>query len=135
MYTFLLVILILDSVVLIAAILLQSAKGGGLAASFGGVTTAADALIGTRQAGNFLSKTAWSAGGVFLALAYILQLMSTRTQAPKSILDQPAGAPTPVTAPQSNAPATKAPPPIPLQPAPKTTPPAAEKGGGTTKKP
>src|SRR6185503_10737394 len=109
MYTFLLVILILDSLVLIAAILLQSAKGGGLAASFGGVTTAADALIGTRQAGNFLSKTAWSAGGVFLALAYILQLMSTRTQAPKSILDQPAGSPPPVTAPQSNAPASKAP--------------------------
>ena len=37
MYTFLLILLILDSAVLIAAVLLQSGKGGGVAASFGGV--------------------------------------------------------------------------------------------------
>ena len=36
LYTFLLVLLVIDSFVLIAAILLQSGKGGGLAASFGG---------------------------------------------------------------------------------------------------
>jgi preprotein translocase subunit SecG len=100
MYTLLLVILIVDAVVLVAAILMQAAKGGGLAASFGGVSTAADSLIGTRQAGNVLTKTAWWACGLFLSLAFILQLMSTRGRAPTSILDKglttaPAAAPTP----------------------------------------
>src|SRR3970040_1491446 len=66
MYTFLLVILIIDSIVLVAAILMQSAKGGGLAASFGGVSTAADSFIGTRQAGNVLTKIGGWAGGLCL---------------------------------------------------------------------
>jgi preprotein translocase subunit SecG len=124
MYTFLLIILILDSLVLVAAVLMQAAKGGGLAASFGGVSTAADAFMGTRQAGHFLSRLTWWAGGIFLALAFILQLMSTRTTAPSSILDQlPAATP-------GAAPGTQpAPPPsaVPLQPAEKTPPPAAQK--------
>lgn len=101
MYTFLLVILILDSLVLIASVLMQAAKGGGLAASFGGVSTAADSFIGTRQAGNVLTKISWWTGGLFLFLAFVLQLMSTRAQAPESILDKgltppPASTPAPV---------------------------------------
>ena len=104
MYTFLLVILILDALVLIASVLMQAAKGGGLAASFGGVSTAADSFIGTRQAGNVLTKISWWAGGLFLGLAFVLQLMSTRGRAPTSILDQgltrnPTTAPAPVTPP------------------------------------
>lgn len=119
MYTFLLVILILDALVLIAAVLMQAAKGGGLAASFGGVSTAADSFIGTRQAGNVLTKIAWWAGGLFLGLAFLLQLMSTRGRTPTSILDQglgrtPTTAPPPVTAPPPQPtipPAEKNPPP------------------------
>ncbi|MEW5915720.1 MAG: preprotein translocase subunit SecG [Gemmatimonadota bacterium] len=96
MYTFLLVLLVIDSLVLITAILLQAGKGGGLAASFGGVSTAADAFIGTRQAGNLLTKASWWCGGIFLGLAFILQMMSVRAVAPRSVLDQlpgPASAP------------------------------------------
>src|SRR5512145_637143 len=113
MYTFLLIILILDSLVLVAAILMQAAKGGGLAASFGGVSTAADAFMGTRQAGHFLSRLTWWTGGIFLALAFVLQLMSTRTSAPSSILDQ-----LPPSAPSTAPGAPSAPPPsaVPLQP-------------------
>ena len=119
MYTFLLVILILDALVLIAAVLMQAAKGGGLAASFGGVSTAADSFIGTRQAGNVLTKIAWWAGGLFLGLAFLLQLMSTRGRTPTSILDQglgrtPTTTPPPVTAPPPQPtipPAEKNPPP------------------------
>lgn len=120
MYTFLLVILIIDALVLVAAVLMQAAKGGGLAASFGGVSTAADSFIGTRQAGNVLTKIAWWAGGLFLGLAFFLQLMSTRGRAPTSILDKgltqtPGAAPPPVTAPPPKsvvplAPAEKKPP-------------------------
>ena len=79
MYTFLLILLILDALVLGTAILLQSGKGGGLAASFGGASSSSDSLIGSRQAGNLLTKASWWCGGIFL---------STRSSAPKSVLDQ-----------------------------------------------
>lgn len=114
MYTFLLILLILDSAVLIAAVLLQSGKGGGIAASFGGVSSSTDAFIGTRQAGNLLTTASWWAGGIFLGLSFVLQLMSTHARAPTSVLDktfnprQTQTAPAPV---QQSAPA------VPLQPA------------------
>ena len=117
MYTFLLVLLILDSLVLVAAVLMQAAKGGGLAASFGGVSTAADAFMGSRQAGNVLTKTSWWAGGLFLAFAFILQLMSTRGRTPSSILDQGLAQP-PVTSPSSPPSSV-----VPLEPADKGPPP------------
>ena len=120
MYTFLLIILILDALVLIASVLMQAAKGGGLAASFGGVSTAADSFIGTRQAGNVLTKISWWTGGLFLGLAFMLQLMSTRTRTPSSILDQGLSR-TPTT-----TPAPVAPPPqsvVPLTPAEQGPPP------------
>src|SRR3954469_10646229 len=88
MYTFLLVLLFIDSIVLIAAILFQSGKGSGLAASFGGVSSSSDSLLGSRQAGNLLTKASWWGGGVFLFLSFVLSLMSTRQRAPKSVLDQ-----------------------------------------------
>jgi preprotein translocase subunit SecG len=100
MFTFLLVLLVIDSLVLIAAILLQSGKGNGLAASFGGVSSSADSLLGTRQAGNLLTRTSWWGGAIFLFLAFVLSLASTRQRAPKSVLDQAfTPAPAPATAP------------------------------------
>jgi preprotein translocase subunit SecG len=113
MFTFLLVLLIIDSVVLIAAVLLQSGKGNGLAASFGGVSSSADSLLGTRQAGNLLTKTSWWGGAIFLFLAFVLSLASTRQRAPKSVLDQAFSPPAPATA--APAPATNSA--IPLTPA------------------
>jgi preprotein translocase subunit SecG len=97
-FTFLLVVLVVVSLVLIAAVLLQSGKGGGVAASFGGVSSSADAFIGQRQAGNLLTKISWIGGGLFLFLAFVLQILSTRaSSAPESVLDrlsrQPAAAP------------------------------------------
>jgi preprotein translocase subunit SecG len=115
MYTFLLVVLIIVSLVLIGAILLQSGTGQGLSSSFGGASSSPDAFIGMRQAGNLLTKISWWGGGVFLALAFILQLMSTQQRAPKSVLEGKLGAPAPVTpSPSAAAPA------IPLSPAPAT---------------
>ena len=81
MFTFLLVLLIIDSIVLIAAILLQSGKGSGLAASFGGVSSSADSLLGTRQAGNLLTKTSWWGGALFLLLSLVLSIGSARQRA------------------------------------------------------
>jgi preprotein translocase subunit SecG len=115
MFTFLLVLLVIDCFVLIAAILLQSGKGSGLAASFGGVSSSADSLLGTRQAGNLLTKASWWGGAIFLALSFVLSLASTRQRAPKSALDDAfRQAPPSATAPAARPNASNA---IPLTPA------------------
>src|SRR5690606_5816949 len=88
MYTFLLILLILDALVLCVAILLQAGKGGGMAAAFGGASSSADSVIGMRQAGNLLTKASWWCGGIFLVLSFILQLMSSRSATPTSVLDR-----------------------------------------------
>lgn len=118
----LLTLLIVDSFVLAAAVLLQSGKGTGMAASFGGVSSSPDAFIGTRQAGNLLTKIGWWSGGIFLAIALILQIASARARVPKSVLDQ-AVTPPPA-APVTRAPASAAPA-LPFQPAPSAAPGAA----------
>lgn len=116
LYTFLLTLLIIDCIVLMFAILLQSGKGSGLAASFGGASSSPDALIGIRQAGNLLTRVSWWGGGIFLGLCFILQLMSTHTSAPTSVLEKGLG-----TQPQTSAPAPTSAPAVPLEPAPATT--------------
>jgi preprotein translocase subunit SecG len=136
MYTLLLVLLILDSIVLVTAILLQAGKGNGLAATFGGVSSSADSLLGTRQAGNLLTKTSWYGGALFLLLSLVLSIASTNRRAPRSVLDQA------FTQPVAPAPATPAPAggaagggaagipltPAPSTPAPSTTAPSAPAG-------
>jgi preprotein translocase subunit SecG len=116
LYTFLLSILVLDCIVLILAILLQSGKGTGLAANFGGASSSPDAFIGIRQAGNLLTTASWWGGGIFLGLCFILQIMSTHTSAPRSVLEKGLGAqPANVAPPPTSAPA------VPLEAAPTTT--------------
>ena len=126
MYTLLLVLLILDSIVLVTAILLQAGKGNGLAATFGGVSSSADSLLGTRQAGNLLTKTSWWGGALFLFLSLVLSIASTNRRTPRSVLDQaftqPA-APT-ATAPAGGAAGAGAAAGIPLTPAPSTSAPS-----------
>jgi len=114
LYTFLLTLLVLDCVVVIGAILLQSGKGGGLAASFGGASSSPDAFIGIRQAGNLLTKVSWWGGATFLVLAFILQMMSSRTNTPRSILERGLGQPVNTAPPPTSAPA------VPLEPLPTT---------------
>jgi len=122
LYTFLLTLLVIDCVVLMLAILLQSGKGTGLAASFGGASSSPDALIGIRQAGNILTKISWWGGGVFLGLSFVLQIMSTHTSAPRSVLEKGLGA-----QPQNVAPPPTSAPAVPLEPAPATTAPVGTK--------
>jgi len=139
MYTFLLVLLILDSLVLVLAVLLQSGKGSGMAASFGGASSTAEALIGSRQAGNLLTKASWWAGGIFIGLAFILQIAGGRSRTPRSVLDQavqPAAQQASPATGTGNAAAPAVPlssptPAAPAPAAPTTTPPA----GGATKTP
>lgn len=123
MYTFFLILLVIDSIILGAAILLQSGKGGGLAASFGGASSSSDSFIGTRQAGTLLTRVSWWAGGIFLLLAFILQLLSARQRAPRSILDEGMAPPPVPTAPAPTG-AEGAAPVVPLSPVPEAEQPA-----------
>jgi preprotein translocase subunit SecG len=125
LYTFLLTLLVIDCIVLMVAILLQSGKGTGLAANFGGASSSPDAFIGIRQAGNLLTTASWWGGGVFLGLCFVLQLMSTHTSVPKSVLEKGLGS-----QPTNAAPAPTSAPAVPLEPAPTTT---APTGAQTTK--
>ena len=129
LYNILIAILFVDAVLLVAAILLQAGKGGGMAATFGGVSSSADAILGTRAAGNLLTKASWWCGGIFLGLAFVLSLMSTGTRRPSSVLDD---AFSPV--PGSSAPAgqRQAAPALPLE---EVTPPAGTKAPSGTKAP
>ena len=114
----LLVLLFIDSVILVIAVLLQSGKGGGLAASFGGVTSSADAILGTRQAGNLLTKASWWCGGLFLGIAFMLSLTSSRATQPRSILDQTFTQPPAPVAPVTAQPSPNV---LPIQPVAPTT--------------
>ena len=110
-YNLLLTLLIIDALVLILAILLQSGKGGGMAEALGGASSS-DALFGTRQAGNLLTKASWWCGGIFIGLAFILEISASRGRVPTSILDK------------SFAPAKSAPTAPPTQQVPTTTSPS-----------
>ena len=128
-YTFLLTLLIIDCVVLVLSVLLQAGKGTGLAANFGGASSSPDAFIGIRQAGNLLTKTSWWSGSIFLGLCFILQIMSTHTAAPRSVLEKGLGTqPTNAAPPPTSAPA------VPLEPAPTTGTQATKPQPPTTKK-
>ncbi|MGW8266585.1 MAG: preprotein translocase subunit SecG [Longimicrobiales bacterium] len=99
MYGFLLAILVLDGLFLGVVILLQSGKGGGLAAMGGGVT-ATEGILAGRQATTVLTRATWIAGGIFMGLALVLSILSSRAQQPQSILleemQQTAPAPEPI---------------------------------------
>ena len=107
-----------------------------MAATFGGASSSSGTIFGTRQAGNLLTKTSWWGGAIFLALAFMLSLASTRTRQPKSVLDQAFPTSTaPVTAPAS-APSGLLNQPAPSTPAPATTTPTpSTKTPAGTKKP
>ena|SRR5687768_3064441 len=129
MFTFLLILLIIDSIVLVTAILLQAGKGSGLAATFGGVSSSADSLLGTRQAGNLLTKASWWGGAMFLFLSLALSIASTQRRAPTSVLDQAFTPAAPAPAPSAPAGgATGGAAGIPLTPAPSTPAPSPPAG-------
>lgn len=88
MVAFLVTVLILDGLFLMAVILMQAGKGGGLAAVGGGAGT--DTFIGGgRQAASLMTRSTWTAAGLFLGLALVLAVMSSsRRTAPDSILQQ-----------------------------------------------
>jgi preprotein translocase subunit SecG len=128
MYGFLLAILVLDCLVLAVVILLQAGKGGGLAA-MGGGAAATEGILGGRQAATVLTRATWTTGGIFMVLAFVLALMSSRAQQPQSILRQEVQptAPTPLLPGTEGTGGEPVTPPAEAEPA---VPPPAEGGAG-----
>jgi preprotein translocase subunit SecG len=110
MYTFLVVVLIVDALILATAVLLQAGQGGGLATLGGGAGT--ETIMGGRQATTLLTKVTWWTAGVFLFLALVLTFMSQSTGQVRSVLEG-----------QGQTPAPVAPTPLPIETQP-TAPPA-----------
>lgn len=111
MYGFLLAVMVLDGVFLSVVILLQAGKGGGLAAVGGGGGTMADGVLGGRQATTVLTRATWAAGTIFMVLALVLSIMSSRSATPESVIQ--VDAPTTTTAPEPVLPGTGEDPPPP----------------------
>jgi len=94
MYGILLTIMVVLSIFLCVVILLQAGKGGGLAA-MGGGGGGTDGVLAGRQATTVLTRATWIGGFMFMALALVLSIMSSRTQGPESILRPALEAPAP----------------------------------------
>ena len=73
MHTLLVILLVIDALLLSVVVLLQAGQGGGLASLGGG---ASDAYLGGRQAVTILTKATWWTGGIFLAIALVLSVVS-----------------------------------------------------------
>jgi preprotein translocase subunit SecG len=112
MYTFLLFLLALDALILATAVLLQAGQGGGLASLGGGAGT--EQFMGGRQATTLLTKITWWCAGIFLFVSLVLAVMSSRSAAPRSVLESGVPAPAPV---------QPTPLPLPAAPAQPSTPP------------
>jgi preprotein translocase subunit SecG len=98
MYGFLIALMVLDGVFLTVVVLLQAGKGGGLA-SVGGGAAMTEGILGGRQAATVLTRATWVSGSVFMALALILSIISSRAAGPQSVI-------------QVQAPTTTAPQPV-----------------------
>ncbi len=97
MYGFLLAVLVLDGIFMTVIILLQSGKGGGLAAVGGGAAMT-EGILGGRQATTVLTRATWTSGTIFMVLALVLSIMSSRARQPSSVIQvqAPVTAPAPV---------------------------------------
>src|SRR5262249_57323117 len=87
MSTVLLIIHILIALALIGVVLLQRSEGGALGIGGGG----AGGFMTGRGAANLLTRVTAGLAAAFFATSLLLSIIATRTQAPRSILDAPAG--------------------------------------------
>ena len=81
---FLIVLHTIISVLLITVVLMQASQGGGLSGTFGG--NAASSMLGGQNAGNVLSRiTTWLAT-LFLTLAVLISVLTSKRDSGASSL-------------------------------------------------
>ena len=54
----------------------------------GGAASPTEGILGGRQATTVLTRATWTTGSIFMLLALVLSIMSSRAQEPESILRQ-----------------------------------------------
>jgi preprotein translocase subunit SecG len=98
MATILLVIQVLLAVALIALILIQQGRGADTGATFGSGSSAT--VFGARGSASFLTRTTAILAILFFSNSFLLAYLSTRTEAPASLMERVAAPPAvPVPAP------------------------------------
>lgn len=86
MFEFLIVVISIIGVLMTLGILLQSGKGGGLAGiASGGATTQ---ILGSRHAPDFLERTTWSLGGLFIVLCVLTTFTIDTSDSAESVIQQ-----------------------------------------------
>ncbi|HLT46897.1 MAG TPA: preprotein translocase subunit SecG [Rubricoccaceae bacterium] len=95
MFTFLVILALLDAILLSVVVLLQSGKGGGLAGiAAGGQATQ---ILGARQAPDFLEKATWVLGTALLVICFVAPFTlggdAERSILRESVQDAPVEAP------------------------------------------
>jgi preprotein translocase subunit SecG len=93
----------LITIALIAVILLQRSEGGAL--GMGGGSGGMSGFMSGRASANVLTRATAILAGLFFLTSIALAILATNRDKPRSIVDQPAGAP----ASTSGAPAAPAP--------------------------
>ncbi len=113
MIAFLSVILMIISVLLIAVVLLQPGKGD-MISGLGGMGGQFNALLGTRKATNFLSKTTMALAGLIIVLSLVTNLffVGNEDAGPRPVTE---GVDVPMAPPPPGAGLPQAPPPQPNQ--------------------
>ena len=95
------------SLLILLVVLIQGGENVDITAAFGGVSQAA---FGPRSTVSTLEKTTWVLGGLFLVLAIMLTVWSTKTQTNSVLQHQPRSAPAaPSKAPPTSPPAAPSP--------------------------
>jgi preprotein translocase subunit SecG len=107
MIVILFVIHVLIALSLVGVVLLQKSEGGALGMGGGGMS----GFMTGRSTGNLLTRTTIILAAAFFVTSVTLVILSTHTQAPRSLIDQ---GPPPST---QEAPAIPAPPAAPAPPA------------------
>jgi len=87
MFTVFLILAMVAALILFPAILLQAGQGGGLATQFGGASST-EAFVGGRQAATLLHKASWGAGLTFLGLCFLMSLITSHGNRPRSITEE-----------------------------------------------
>ncbi len=83
-YTFLTILLVIDSILLVIIILMQKTKGAEIGAVFG--SGAASAVLGAGAA-NILTKLTYWIGGIFLALVFALTFLHHKIMTSKTVVE------------------------------------------------
>jgi preprotein translocase subunit SecG len=89
-FALLMILYLLVCIILCLLVLIQSDKGGGLSGAIGGGLASANALLGTQDTANILTRGTAIFATAFMVLCIVLSLVLPRASAPagKSVLKQ-----------------------------------------------